>query len=241
MSEVKPYNTDLNKKAEVEQMFDNIAGKYDLLNGILSVGIDKIWRRKMIRLLGRYKPATILDVASGTGDVALEAARTLDPKHITGTDLSEKMLDIGRDKIKALGLQDLISMVKGDAENLPFEDNSFDAVTVAFGIRNFENLDLGLREMNRVLKAGGHAAILEFSKPKSLIFGSLYKFYFKQILPRIGRLTSGDFRAYSYLYESVQQFPDGEAFKQHLKSAGYSAVEEFRLLGGICTIYFGQK
>ena len=241
MAEIKPYNTAQQKKAEVEQMFDNIAGSYDLLNRVLSFGIDTLWRRKMIRMLKTAKPERILDVATGTGDVAIEIARIINPQQIIGLDLSEKMIAEGNQKMKRLGLDKQIELVKGDSENLPFSNETFDAVTVAFGVRNFGDLERGLSEFYRVICAGGQVAILEFSKPRSVIFGSLYNLYFSKILPLIGRFTSGDMRAYTYLYESVQHFPDGQAFISHLERAGFSEIKETRLFSGICTIYSGKK
>lgn len=240
MSEVKPYNTGKNKKAEVEEMFDNIASRYDLLNRVLSFGIDKRWRRKLITSISEFKPTSLLDVATGTGDVAIVAAKMMPGVKITGFDLSQKMIDVGRKKLAGLGLQN-IELVKGESENMPFEDQTFDAVTVAFGVRNFGDLDQGLREFYRVLTKEGHVGVLEFSRPKNVIFSKLYDVYFRHVLPRVGNYTSKDMRAYSYLYESVQQFPDGQAFIDRLAAAGFTNISEKRLFSGICTIYIGQK
>lgn len=195
----------------------------------------------MIRQIKADNPKRILDVATGTGDVAIEMARMINPEKIIGLDLSEKMIEEGRQKIKKLGLDNQIELIKGDSEALPFEEDHFDAVTVAFGVRNFGDLDQGLREFYRVIRSGGQVAILEFSRPRSIFFGSLYNLYFSKILPFIGRFTSGDIRAYSYLYESVQHFPDGQAFINQLEQAGFSRIRETRLFSGICTIYLGKK
>lgn len=222
-------------------MFNNISGKYDFLNHFLSFGIDKIWRRKAISLLKDLKPRTMLDVATGTGDFALESLRILNPDHITGIDISEGMLTIAREKIKARRLSDKFLVKVGDAENLDFGSNSFDAVTVAFGVRNFENLQKGLNDICRVLKPGGRAVILEFSNPKAFPIKELYQFYSKYILPRIGRVFSKDNRAYTYLPESISQFPDGTSFTELLKKAGFKSAESRPQTFGICTIYVGVK
>lgn len=240
MNEVKPYNTSKNKKAEVEVMFDNIAANYDLLNRVLSFGIDKAWRKKLIKMIAANKPHSLLDVATGTGDVAILAAKQIPDIQITGVDLSQKMIDIGKKKLIKLGLDNIL-LTKGESESLPFDSQSFDAVTVAFGVRNFGDLDKGLSELNRVLNNHGHVGVLEFSKPKSMIFSKLYNFYFQYILPKIGNYTSKDMRAYTYLYESVQQFPDGQAFIDRLSNAGFKNIQQKRLFSGICTIYIGQK
>ncbi len=222
-------------------MFDRIAPYYDFLNRVLSLGIDTRWRRKLVRKISAPKPGQVLDVATGTGDVALEIHRQLPDSLITGADISEEMLEIGRKKVAKKGLTEQICLQAGDSENLPFPDNTFDAITVAFGVRNFEDLDLGLKEMNRVLKKGGKLAVLEFSKPVSFPFKQMYNAYFRYVLPLIGRLTSKDPRAYSYLYESVQAFPDGEDFIRILKNNGYKTLENIPLTFGICTIYLAEK
>ena len=221
-------------------MFDNIAPKYDFLNHFLSLGIDKLWRKKAIRILSGYPSEIILDVATGTGDFAIAASK-LKPKKITGFDLSEQMLNVGRVKVKKLGLERIIDFRKGDSEAMPFADNEFDAITVAFGVRNFENLEKGLVEFKRVLKSDGVAIILEFSKPKYFPMKQLYLFYFFGILPLIGRMVSKDSSAYSYLPESVMAFPDDEKFMAILKKTGFSRVKQKRLTFGIATIYLAQK
>lgn len=238
---VSPYqDSDKNKKQQVEQMFDNIAPKYDFLNHFLSLGIDKLWRKKAVRILKSYQPKLILDVATGTGDFAIETSR-IRPDEIVGFDLSEQMIKVGVDKVKRLGLDKMISFRKGDSEQMPFADASFDAITVAFGVRNFENLEKGLQEFYRVLKPGGVAVILEFSKPKYFPFKQFYQFYSFRILPRLGGMISKDASAYSYLPESVIAFPDDQAFLSVLRSCGFGETRQWRLTFGIATIYLGRK
>ncbi|MCB0625373.1 MAG: bifunctional demethylmenaquinone methyltransferase/2-methoxy-6-polyprenyl-1,4-benzoquinol methylase UbiE, partial [Saprospiraceae bacterium] len=217
---VKPYQADGSKKEQVSKMFDNIAPSYDLLNRLLSLGIDRSWRKKAIRLLDPAKAKTVLDVATGTADVAIEIARQLKPEKIIGVDIAQQMLEIGREKVSKRGLAEVIELQLGDSENLPFESNTFDAITVAFGVRNFEDLGKGLSEMQRVLKPGGKLVVLEFSRPRIFPFKQLFNLYFRYLLPLIGRLTSKDPKAYSYLYESVQAFPDRENFVTELGKAG---------------------
>ena len=239
---VTPYqDSSGNKKEQVEQMFDNIAHKYDFLNHFLSLGIDKLWRRKAVRMLSKYNPRKILDVASGTGDFAITASKKISAEEIVGFDLSEQMIRVGEKKVKRLKLDHLIRFQKGDSENMPFGDNSFDAITVAFGVRNFENLEKGLDEFLRVLKPGGVAVILEFSKPKYFPFRQLYKFYFFQVLPFVGRMVSKDMSAYSYLPESVMAFPDDHNFLSILIERGFDSAFQKRLTFGIATIYLAQK
>ncbi|RMG79082.1 MAG: bifunctional demethylmenaquinone methyltransferase/2-methoxy-6-polyprenyl-1,4-benzoquinol methylase UbiE [Bacteroidetes bacterium] len=238
---VKPYDPKGSKKGQVTRMFDNIAPYYDFLNRFLSLGIDTIWRKKAIAQLRDKDPKVVLDVATGTADLAIEVARQLKPEKIVGVDISREMLDIGQKKLARKKLDDLIELTLGDSENLPFGDNTFDAVTVAFGVRNFENLALGLREIYRVLKPEGQLVVLEFSKPTLFPFKQLFNFYFKNILPFIGRFTSKDPKAYSYLYESVQAFPDGELFLKALESAGFNQNVATPLTLGICSIYSGRK
>ncbi len=221
-------------------MFDNIAPKYDFLNHFLSLGIDRVWRKKAIRILSEYHPGQILDVATGTGDFAIAAAQ-INPKKIIGFDLSEKMLDVGRAKVERLKMSWLIEFQKGDSEAMPFPDKQFDAITVAFGVRNFENLESGLKEFFRVLKPEGVAVILEFSKPKYFPMKQLYHFYFFRILPLIGRMVSKDSSAYSYLPESVMAFPDDQKFLSVLQKVGFSNTKQKRLTFGIATIYLAQK
>lgn len=221
-------------------MFDNIAPRYDFLNHFLSLGIDKLWRKKAIKILSGFKPEILLDVATGTGDFAVAAAK-IHPKEIIGFDISEQMLNVGRTKVIKLGLDHLIQFVKGDSEAMPFKDGQFDAITVAFGVRNFENLENGLKEFYRVLTNNGVAIILEFSKPRLFPFKQLYMFYFLAILPLVGRLVSKDRSAYSYLPESVMAFPDDQDFLSILKKCGFGQVAQRRLTFGIATIYIAQK
>ncbi|MFK7932285.1 MAG: bifunctional demethylmenaquinone methyltransferase/2-methoxy-6-polyprenyl-1,4-benzoquinol methylase UbiE [Saprospiraceae bacterium] len=239
--EVKPYQQEGSKKQQVTEMFDNIAGKYDLLNRVLSLGIDTIWRKKAISKIADLQPKQILDVATGTADVAIEMAKRLQPDKIIGLDISKEMLAVGQTKIENKKIDHIIELTQGDSENLPFEDNSFDAITVAFGVRNFENLEKGMREMNRVLRPGGRLVVLEFSKPSMFPLKQGYNFYFKNILPNIGKLTSKDPKAYTYLYESVQAFPDGENFLAVMRKTGYKNEQQQQLTAGICSIYVGDK
>jgi len=221
-------------------MFDSIAPKYDFLNHFLSLGIDRIWRKKAINKLRPYSPKKILDVATGTGDLAI-AALKLNPDEIVGIDISEKMLEKGRLKIRNKALEDKIKLQSGDSEAIPFPDEVFDGLTVAFGVRNFENLRLGLSEMYRVLKPGGACVILESSRPVSFPFKQIYTFYFFKILPFIGKLVSKDSYAYTYLPDSVDAFPDGEKFLGILEDIGFSNLSLKLLSFGIATIYFGVK
>ncbi len=228
------------EKEQVRRMFNDIAHKYDFLNHFLSVGIDITWRKKVRKLLAKNHPATILDVATGTGDLAIELSK-LSPDSIIGIDIATEMLEIGRLKIKKKGLDSIIEMEEGDAENLKFESNKFDAITVAFGVRNFETLQKGLKEMHRVLKTGGILAILEFSKPKAFPFKQVYNFYFKYILPVMGRFFSKSNAAYTYLPESVQGFAEDKAFLQELDAAGFHNAKQNRLTMGIATLYHAIK
>lgn len=237
--QVKPYNTDQSKKTEVEDMFDNIAPKYDLLNHVLSMKIDVLWRNTLVKWMNEDAPKLVLDVATGTGDLAIAVQKGTGAE-VVGLDLSQQMLNVGIDKIKKLNLDQKISMQKGDAENLPFEDNKFDAVSVAFGVRNFENLEKGLAELRRVVKENSSVYILEFSKVEGFL-APFYMFYFKNILPQIGKLVSKDNRAYTYLPDSVNAFPFGEKMKQILLDTGYSKVEYKKLSLGIATIYKATK
>lgn len=236
-----PYkNSNQSKKVQVEKMFDQISNRYDLLNHLLSVNIDKIWRNRAIKMLKPFGPKTILDVATGTADFAI-AARKLHPEKITGIDLSEGMLNIGRQKVEKRGLTHLITLQKADSEALPFENQSFDAVIVGFGVRNFENLEKGLIEIFRVLRPGGVFVVLEFSLPKNKLFRRLYFFYFLKVLPWLGRLVSNDNQAYSYLPESVREFPDGENFARILEKVGFEQCRWVPQTMGIATIYEAQK
>jgi demethylmenaquinone methyltransferase/2-methoxy-6-polyprenyl-1,4-benzoquinol methylase len=240
-SNVKPYKSkEGSKKEQVAEMFNNIAPKYDVLNRILSLGIDISWRKKAIKMLESKQPKMILDVATGTADFAIMAMK-LNPEKIIGVDISEKMLDYGRIKIKNKLLENKIELRSGDSENLPFESNTFDAITVAFGVRNFENLLKGLSEMNRVLKPGATCLVLEFSKPTAFPFKQIYNFYFFNILPFIGKIVSKDNSAYTYLPESVNSFPDGIDFITIYKKAGFSQCKQIKLLFGIASIYEGIK
>lgn len=239
--EIKPYDQSESKKAQVSKMFDSIAHKYDFLNHFLSLGIDKFWRRKAIRLLAESNPQQILDVATGTADVAILTARTIPESKIVGIDISPQMLQVGRTKIQKENLNSRIDLIDGDAENLPFGDNIFDAVTVAYGVRNFEDLEAGLEEINRVLKKNGKLVVIEFSKPTVFPVKQLYFLYFKYILPIIGKVTSKDPKAYRYLFESVQAFPDGKDFISILKKTGYNQNQCISLTLGICSIYIGTK
>ncbi len=227
-------------KEKVVGMFNSIAPTYDFLNHFLSLNIDKVWRRKLVKLVAPYKPERILDVASGTGDLAI-ALNKLKPSGIVGVDISEGMLEVGRKKIARKGLSNVITLLYGDSENLPFPTNSFNAVTVSFGVRNFAHLDLGLSDMCRVLKPGGVVAVLEFSMPRRFPVVQLYKFYFLKMLPFFGKMFSGHSDAYTYLPESVLQFPSGEKFLKLMEDAGFSNVKEKRLSFGIASIYTGEK
>ncbi|WP_372751711.1 bifunctional demethylmenaquinone methyltransferase/2-methoxy-6-polyprenyl-1,4-benzoquinol methylase UbiE [Labilibaculum sp.] len=238
---VNPYK-DLNKgkKDQVALMFNNIARKYDFLNHFLSMGIDKLWRKKAVKLLQPLKPKQLLDIATGTGDFAL-ACLKLNPDKVTGIDISTEMLAVGREKIAKKNLQHKIELFEGDSENIKFADNSFDAITVAFGVRNFENLEKGLQEMNRVVRPGGKVVVLEFSKPKKFPVKQFYNFYFFNILPLWGKVVSKDSSAYTYLPESVGAFPDGEDFLSIYKSCGFENTEQIKLSFGIASIYIGTK
>lgn len=241
MKEVKPYTEqETGKKEQVRTMFNNISGRYDFLNHFLSLGIDKRWRKKSVELLRADNPKVILDVATGTGDFALESLR-LNPDKIVGVDISENMLEVGIKKIADRKLSDKISLKVGDSENLDFEDNTFDAITVGFGVRNFENLLKGMMEMQRVLRENGKLVVLEFSKPTSFPLKQIYNLYFTKILPGIGSLISKDNRAYSYLHESVDAFPEGNEFLEIMKKSGFKEVSQKRLFNGIASIYVGKK
>ena len=239
---VKPYSEEGSKKQQVGNMFDNIAPYYDLLNRVLSLGIDQRWRKAMIRELAKVPHAQVLDVATGTADVALAIRKELPQvEHITGLDLSHEMLEVGRQKIAKKNWTADIDMIQGDSENLPFADESFDAITVAFGVRNFENLEAGMREMRRVLKPGGKLLVLEFSRPTVFPLKQGFNFYFKNILPQIGKWQSKDPRAYEYLYESVQAFPDGADFVRVMERTGFGQNEVRPQTFGICSLYTGFK
>jgi len=238
--EIKPYHEG-EKAQQVEQMFDNIAPTYDTLNHRLSWDIDKGWRKKAIRQLTPHKPQTMLDIATGTGDFAILSAQMLRPKKLIGADISEGMMEIGRRKVKQLGLQDTISFAKEDCLKLSYADNTFDAITAAFGIRNFANLDKGLSEMCRVLKPGGHLSIVELTTPVSFPMKQLFHIYSHTVLPVYGRLISKDTSAYSYLTKTIEAFPQGERMQDILSKAGFKDASFKRLTFGICTMYFATK
>ncbi|TRX64329.1 bifunctional demethylmenaquinone methyltransferase/2-methoxy-6-polyprenyl-1,4-benzoquinol methylase UbiE [Carboxylicivirga sp. M1479] len=237
---VKPYTSEGSKKKQVAGMFNNIAPKYDFLNHFLSLGIDKIWRKRAINLLKSKEKPLILDVATGTGDLALQAHQRLGCQ-VVGIDISTEMLKVAQEKIEKRGLSDVISVQEADSENLPFDDNHFDAVMVAFGVRNFENLNKGLTDMARTLKPGGKMVVLEFSKPAYFPFKQLYLFYFRYILPWLGGAISNDKAAYTYLPESVLSFPDGQLFDDELVEAGMRPVKRYKQTMGIATIYLSEK
>ncbi|MCH1437054.1 MAG: bifunctional demethylmenaquinone methyltransferase/2-methoxy-6-polyprenyl-1,4-benzoquinol methylase UbiE [Flavobacteriales bacterium] len=238
---VKPYkDSSSSKKEQVAEMFDNIAGKYDFLNHFLSLGIDIYWRKQLVKHLIKQEPKTILDVATGTGDLAIAMLKT-NPKKIVGVDISNGMLEVGRKKMKEKSLDHIISLQQADSEDLPYDDESFDAVCVSFGARNFENLEKGLSEMRRVLRKGGKLYILEFSQPTAFPFKQIYQFYFKAILPLIGKMVSKDNSAYSYLPESVSAFPFGKQLNNIIESCGYTNAKNIPLTLGISSIYIAEK
>jgi demethylmenaquinone methyltransferase / 2-methoxy-6-polyprenyl-1,4-benzoquinol methylase len=238
---VTPYReSGLTKKEQVALMFNNISRRYDLLNTLLSFGIDRSWRKKAIALLKEDHPEYILDVATGTGEFAF-AALELHPKKITGIDIAEGMLEKGRQKLASKDPKNCIELLQGDSENIPFKDNTFNAATVAFGVRNFENLEKGLLEIHRVLKPGGRLIVLEFSKPHRFPVKQLYWFYFTVILPVMGKIISKDRSAYNYLPDSVKAFPDGKLFLERLQSAGYTSTFQKELTFGIASIYSARK
>ncbi len=242
MSEnVVPYGKEKgSKRQQVEEMFDNISHKYDFLNHFLSLGIDVLWRKKSLKKIQNQNPARILDVATGTGDFAIEAKKKYKNAKISGIDISNGMLEVGREKIKKRGIAD-IEMLQADSAELPFDDNTFDVAIVAFGARNFENLLAGLSDMQRVLKPGGEIVVLEFSKPKAFPFKQIYNFYFNNVLPMFGKMISKDSSAYTYLPESVKVFPEGNDFLKVLSQAGFENGTAKPLTFGISSIYHGIK
>lgn len=240
LEEVKPYSKEGGKKQQVNQMFDAIAPKYDFLNHFLSLGIDNIWRKKALKRLKDKRVNNLLDIACGTGDFSFEALKQGIP-NVTGVDLSEQMLSFADKKASDRNLKEKVTFQRADAENLPFDSDSFDAVTVAFGVRNFEDLEKGLTEIKRVLKDDGTCIILEFSKPTGFPFKQLFTFYFKLILPSVGRIISKDNRAYSYLPESVEAFPEGENFSKIIESLNFRDVNYKKLTFGVASIYYGTK
>ena len=239
--EIKPYGKEGEKGKLVEEMFDNIAPTYDTLNHRLSWDIDKGWRKKAIRQLLPFQPKTILDIATGTGDFAILSAKELRPQRMIGIDISEGMMKIGQKKVEAEGLQHIVSFKKDDCTHLSFDDNSFDAVTAAFGIGNFQNLDQGLSEMYRVLRPNGHLSIVELTTPVSFPMKQLFKLYSHTILPVYGKLISKDTSAYSYLTKTIEAFPQGEVMLDILRKAGFKNASFKRLTFGICTMYFATK
>ena len=238
---IKPYNSTDEKGKEVEEMFDNIAPTYDTLNHRLSWNIDKSWRKKAIKQLSPFKPKTILDIATGTGDFAILSAKMLLPDTLIGADISEGMMEIGRQKVKNEGLEGIISFQKEDCLNLTFPSDTFEAVTAAFGIRNFQDLERGLVEMYRVLKKGGHLCIIELTTPISFPMKQLFKVYSKVVLPFYGRLISKDSSAYDYLNKTIAAFPQGETMMKILQKAGFAKTSFKRLTFGICTMYIAEK
>jgi demethylmenaquinone methyltransferase/2-methoxy-6-polyprenyl-1,4-benzoquinol methylase len=238
---VLPYKEEpAGKKMQVAKMFNNISRNYDFLNHFLSMGIDRGWRRKAIRQLQPLNPQYILDVATGTGDFAIQSL-VLNPVKVTGVDISDGMLDVGRQKLAKRNLTSKVELLQGDSENLQFPENKFDAVTVGFGVRNFENLEKGLSEIRRVMKPGAKLVVLEFSRPRTFPFRQLYNFYFKTILPKLGSLISKDKSAYTYLPESVEAFPDGTDFENILKKVGFKNTTCETLTFGISSIYTATK
>jgi demethylmenaquinone methyltransferase/2-methoxy-6-polyprenyl-1,4-benzoquinol methylase len=238
---VPDENSSAAKKIQVAEMFDSIAGRYDFLNHFLSAGIDKGWRKKGIKELQSIHPKTILDVATGTGDLAITAEKILHPDKITGIDISDGMLELGRKKIEALQLDDKIELIQGDSETINYNGSSFDAITVAFGVRNFENLEKGLSEMFRVLKPGGKVSIIECTIPKKFLLRAFYNFYMFTMVPAFGKLFASNGRAYKYLNSSVQAFPDRENFLDIMNKAGFKNTYYKSLSLGICCIYCGSK
>lgn len=237
---VKPYGQEGKKVEQVERMFDHIAPAYDRLNHLMSLGIDRSWRRTALKWLRPHRPQQMMDVATGTGDFALLACRMLRPQSLVGTDISEGMMQVARHKAREAGLDDRIRFRREDCEALTFSDASFDAVTVAFGIRNFEHLDRGLREMCRVLRPGGHLVILELSTPDRPPMKQLYRIY-SRLIPLMGRLVSHDRSAYTYLPQSIRAFPQGEVMSESIRRAGFSDVRFRRLTFGVCTLYMATK
>ena len=238
---IKPYGSDSKKAEQVEHMFDNIAHAYDRLNHTLSLGIDRSWRKKAIAWLKPFHPKRMMDVATGTGDFAILACRELHPDTLIGTDISEGMMNVGRDKVKKEGLSDKISFAKEDSSSFSFDDESFDAITIAFGIRNFENLDKCLLEIYRVLEKEGHLVILELTTPDRFPMKQLFAIYSKVVIPMIGKLMSKDNSAYTYLPQTIKAFPQGEVMKGVISRAGFKEVSFKRLTFGICTLYTATK
>jgi demethylmenaquinone methyltransferase/2-methoxy-6-polyprenyl-1,4-benzoquinol methylase len=238
---IKPFSSEGPKKVQVSDMFDRIAPRYDFMNRFLSAGIDRSWRRKAIRLFKNDKPQQLLDVATGTGDMAILAARLLHPQKITGIDISEGMLQKGREKIRSQGLSPQIELLSGDGETINFGTDTFDGVMVAFGVRNFENLDKGLREILRVMKPGAQLVVLEFSKPQLPVVKAFYNMYMGFIAPQLAKLFRQNKKAYQYLNDSAKAFPDREGFVEILKNTGFSNTHYQSLTFGICCLYSARK
>lgn len=241
MNTMTPYKSQESKKTQIRTMFDRIAPDYDRLNHLLSLNIDRLWRRHVVQIARRKSPKTLLDVATGTGDLAIDLARGIPQTQILAVDLSERMLDVARQKITSRGLGDRIQLANEDAERLSLATDSVDAVTIGFGIRNFGNIDAGLQEFQRVLKTGGQAIILELSRPHNRLFRSLFEFYFHKLLPRIGGALSHDRKAYEYLPASVKAFPEPERFLKMMEQAGFRNCRARSLSFGIARIYTGDK
>lgn len=238
---ITPYDDSRGKTDQVRSMFDNIAPAYDFMNRAMTMGIDKLWRAKAVRMIATPQPRDILDVATGTGDLALLMARKLDPISVVGIDLSEGMLEVGRRKVSEAGMADVISFQQADCLQLPFTGNSFDCVTVAYGVRNFADIMGGYCEMFRVLRPGGKLLVIELSTPQSRVVRPLYDFYTRKIIPRIGRAVSKDVSAYAYLPQSIEAVPQGESMAELMRQAGFSTVEVRPLTFGVCTIYLATK
>lgn len=239
--EIRPYNDEESKTGQVRQMFDSIAPAYDFMNRAMTLGIDRWWRKRAVKMVGKYHPMTILDVATGTGDLALQLFDTLHPQHITGIDLSENMLEVGRRKIAGRNLTKQITLEQGDCLNMRFADEKFNAVTVAYGVRNFEHLQQGYAEMYRVLADGGVLCVVELSVPTNPMIKALYNLYTRTLIPMIGRLISKDRRAYSYLPESIAAVAQGEEMLDIMRKAGFKNCRYKRMTFGTCTIYLGEK
>ena len=238
---MKPYNSQKTKKEEVQQMFDNIAPTYDKLNHILSLSIDKMWRRRVVRKVRRMKPEKIMDLATGTGDLAIKMAKAMPKAKIMGVDLSEKMLAVAAEKVRRKGLDDHIALYQGDAENLDVADGVLDVVTVAFGVRNFGNLEQGLSEIMRSLRSGGHIVVLEFSTPRNWLVRKCYQFYSNHVMKPVGGMVSKDRKAYDYLPDSIVEFPDRERFLDIMHRTGFVECRRFSQSFGIAQIYIGKK
>ena len=238
---MKPYNSQKTKKEEVQQMFDNIAPTYDKLNHILSLSIDKMWRRRVVRKVRRMKPEKIMDLATGTGDLAIKMAKAMPKAKIMGVDLSEKMLAVAAEKVRRKGLDDHIALYQGDAENLDVADGVLDVVTVAFGVRNFGNLEQGLSEIMRSLRSGGHIVVLEFSTPRNWLVRKCYQFYSNHVMKPVGGMVSKDRKAYDYLPDSIVEFPDRERFLEIMHRTGFVECRRSSQSFGIAQIYIGKK